>query len=278
MIQKVSIPKGSVQETLLLPLWGRAYETQRPEPRLRDDKAVEIMAKVDYDFSKIHKTQAMSQHGWVARSLHTDKLAKEFIDKHPQASIVNLGCGLDTTFSRIDNGSITFYELDFPDVIELRKHFYTDNDRHISIASSFHDTGKWFDKIKVADGLLFLAGGVFMYSGEEQMKKFFIATADYFKNCEFYFDAMSPLGVKIAKKMVLKKGGMDSLENLEGWALKPAQAIEKWDKRFKIISSIPIYQGMSKGLPLRTKLMFSITNLLKVAPMVHLKIKTAEQE
>lgn len=276
MEHKISITKGSVQETLLLPLWGRAYETQQAEPRLIDNKAVEIMDKVDYDFSTIHETQAMSQHGWVARSLHTDKLAKEFIKKHPKATIVNLGCGLDTTFSRIDNGEITFYELDFSDVIELRKHFYEDSDRHISIASSFHDTDKWFDKINVVDGLLFLAGGVFVYSTEEQMKKFFIATTDYFKNCEFYFDAMSPLGLKIGKKMVLKKGGMDFFKDSEGWALKPVKSIEKWDERIKVISSIPMNKGMNKRIPFKMKLMSAISTILNVAPMVHLRIGKEE--
>lgn len=271
--EKISVVKGSVQETLLLPLWGRAYETQQARPRLVDDKAVEIIGKIDYDFSTIHETQAVSQHGWVARSLHTDRLVLEFIKKHPKGTIVNIGCGLDTTFSRIDNGEITFYELDFPDVIELRKHFYDDSERHISIASSLHDTDKWFDKIKVVDGLLFLAGGVFVYSTEAQMKKFFKATADYFKECEFFFDALSPLGLKIAKKMVLKKGGMDFLKDSEGWTLKSVESLEKWDKRFKVISSTPIHKGMGKGLPLKMKLMFLMTNILKVAPMVHLRIE-----
>jgi len=124
MDQKVRIKKGTIQETLLLPLWGRAYETRKNRPRLIDENAVEIIQKIDYDFSNIEKTQSMSQHGWVARSLHTDKVAHEFIEKHPKASIVNIGCGLDTTFSRIDNGKIMFYELDLPDVIDLRKNFY----------------------------------------------------------------------------------------------------------------------------------------------------------
>lgn len=272
MQHKMTVTKSSVQETLLLPLWGRAYETQREKPRLIDHKAVEIMDTVDYDFSTIYETQELSQHGWVARSLHTDKLVKAFIKKHPRATIVNLGCGLDTTFSRIDNGKITFYELDFPDVIALRQHFYEDNDRHISIASSLHDTENWFNQINVVDGLLFLAGGVFIYSTEEEMKTFFITVANHFNNCEFYFDAMSPLGLKIAKKMVLKKGGMDFFQDKEGWAISSVKSMESWDSRIKILSSTPMNKGMAKGFSLKTKLMFMISNVLNVAPMVHLRI------
>lgn len=273
MNRKISITKGSVQETLLLPLWGRAYETLQVKPRLFDPKAVEIMKSIDYDFSTIIETQAMSQHGWVARSLHTDRRVREFIKRYPRATIVNLGCGMDTTFSRVDNGRINFYELDFPDVIELRKNFYKDSERHSSIASSFHDTEKWFHKIKVIDGLLFLAGGVFVYSSEKQMKKFFIAVADYFGNCEFYFDAMSPLGLKIGKKMVLKKGGMDFFKDSEGWAVKSVKSLEKWDRRIKVVSSIPMNKGMSKRLPLLTRIMFLIPNILNIAPMVHLRVE-----
>jgi O-methyltransferase involved in polyketide biosynthesis len=269
MEQKIEIKKGNVQETLLLPLWGRAFETKKANPRLKDKKAVEIIEKLDYDFSKIEETQALSQHGWVARSLHTDKLVLEFIKKHPQATIVNIGCGMDTTFSRVDNGKITFYELDFPDVIELRKNFYKDTERHISIASSFLET-EWFKKIKVIEGVLFIAGGVFYYVSEEQIKGFFIAAADYFGNCEFYFDSMSPMGIKIASKKVLKSGGLG--DAYTPWGLKPVKSVEAWDDRIKVVSAVPMYKGMKKGIPFKTKLILSIPDLLGVCSMVHMRI------
>jgi O-methyltransferase involved in polyketide biosynthesis len=212
----------------------------------------------------------MSQHGWVARSLHTDRIALEFIEKHPKATIVNIGCGLDTTFSRIDNGKIVFYELDLPDVIALRKNFYEDSDRHKSISSSFLDT-EWFEKINVCDGLLFLAGGVFYYFNEEQIKPFFIKAADHFKKCDFFFDSLSPMGMKIAKKQVLKKGGM-GLSMDGGWGLKPVQSLEKWDKRIKVINAIPMSKGMKKGVPLHFKIISTITDILGVCSMVHMRI------
>ena len=274
MNQKIKIKKGTVEETLILPLWGRAYETQKQNPRLIDENAVKIIKKIDYDFSEIEKTQAMSQHGWVARSLHTDRTAREFIKQHPEATIVNIGCGLDTTFSRIDNRKIMFYELDLPDVIELRKNFYEESDRHISIASTFLDT-TWFEEIEVRDGLLFLAGGVFMYFNEKQMKEFFIKVADYFKECDFYFDSLSPMGMKIAKKQVLKKGGMGmSMDG--GWSLKPVKTLEKWDKRIKVIDAISMMKGIYKGLPLKTKLIFLIPDMLGVCSMVHMRIGSSQ--
>ncbi|PIE68612.1 MAG: hypothetical protein CSA21_06370 [Deltaproteobacteria bacterium] len=273
MRQKISVKQGTVEETLLLPLWGRAYETQRKNPRLMDAKAVEIIKAIDYDFSQIEKTQSLSQHGWIARSWHTDKMARAFIEKHPEATIVNIGCGLDTTFSRIDNGKILFYELDLPDVIRLRKHFYQDSERHQSIAASFLETA-WFENIVVKDGLLFLAGGVLMYFEEEQIREFFLAVADHFGACEFYFDALSPACMKMAKKAVLKKGGMGmNLEN--GWGLKPVKSLETWDNRIRVIDAIPIHKGAKTGISLRQKIMLTISDLLGFCSMVHMRIETA---
>ncbi len=271
MEPKISIRKGGVQETLLLPLWGRAHETGKEKPRLVDSKAVEIIERLDYDFSAIAETQSMSQHGWVARSLHTDNMAREFIRRHPEAAIVNIGCGMDTTFSRIDNGTITFYELDLPDVIELRGHFFEDSERHRSIASSFLET-EWFEQIRVRDGLLFLAGGVLYYFAEEQIKSFFIAVADHFRKCELYFDSLAPMALKMAKKQVLKKGGMGVAMD-DGWGLKPVHSLEKWDPRIKVIRATPMYAGMKKGLPLRTKLGLSVLDILGACSMVHVRIE-----
>jgi O-methyltransferase involved in polyketide biosynthesis len=238
------------------------------------NSAVEIIKAIDYDFSTIEETQSMSQHGWVARSLHTDRMALEFIEEHPQATIVNIGCGMDTTFSRIDNGEIMFYELDLPDVIALRKNFYQDSDRHRSIASSFLDT-EWFEDIEVRDGLLFLAGGVFYYFVEDQIKKFFIKAADYFTECDFVFDSLSPLGIKIGKKAVLKKGDMGmSMDG--GWGLKPIRTLEKWDNRIKVVSAMSLSKGMYKGLSLKEKLIFLIPDMLGISAMVHMRIESSQ--
>ncbi|PID94224.1 MAG: hypothetical protein CSA95_04085 [Bacteroidetes bacterium] len=272
---KIKVKKGTVEETLLLPLWGRAYETQKKNPRIIDNKAVEIMSKLDYDFSDIAKTQTISQHGWVARCMHMDKLVEEFITKYPEATIVNIGCGMDTTFSRVDNGQIRFYELDLPDVIALRKNFYADSERHQSIASSFLET-EYFKQIAVKKGLLFLAGGVFMYFTEEQMKTFFKQVADSFPKCDFYFDALTPKGFNIAKKQVLKKGGM-SMALDGGWSLADAKDLEEWDKRFHLIKYKPMYKGTKKHIPLMHKIILTITDTINMGGMIHLRINEEDK-
>jgi O-methyltransferase involved in polyketide biosynthesis len=254
----------------LLPLWGRATETRKNNPRLKDQKAVEIIDQLGYDFSTISKTQSMSLHGWVARCLHIDKTVTQFIEKYPEATIINLGCGLDTTFERIDNGKIKFFELDFPEVIELRKSFFRDTERHKSIASSFLET-TWYDEIGKPKGLLCIAGGVLYYSEGEQIKKFFISMADHFGQCDFFFDTLSPLGIKVGNKQVLKKGGIDIV--LAGWGLKRIKSLEEWDDRIKVVAAKPMYKRMKKGLPLMQKLFLTIPDLLGVCHMVYVRIE-----
>ncbi len=48
---------GSVQETMLIPLYGRALETARRRPIVRDSKAAEIVDGLDYDWVKFRRAR-----------------------------------------------------------------------------------------------------------------------------------------------------------------------------------------------------------------------------
>ena len=178
MMDKIEMKLGKKQETLLLPLWGRAVESKKDKPRLIDTKAIEIVDSLDYDFSLMSKNISwVSQLAWVARSIHVDRTIRNFIANHPSASIVNIGCGLDTTFERIDTGRIICYDLDLPDVIELRKKYFREGERRKFISCSFFDTS-WYHQIDTQGGVLLIAAGVFYYFEEKQIIDFFIRVAD----------------------------------------------------------------------------------------------------
>jgi O-methyltransferase involved in polyketide biosynthesis len=271
MVEKIRIELGKVQETLLLPLWGRAVESQKKEPRLIDRMAVEIIDKIDYDFSRITgNISYISQYAWVARGLHVDRFIMDFIKVHPGATVVNIGCGLDTTFERIDNGKILFYDLDLPDVIDLRKKLFRNVARRKLIACSFLDS-KWFNQIQIRGGLLIIAAGVFYYFDQKQIKEFFISLAGRFSACELFFDAASPLGVRVANEQVIQSGGMHETTILK-WGIKSAKVIEKWDQRIHLEKEFPMFKGMKKGFPLKMKYGFWMSDVLRIMLMVHLKI------
>jgi len=266
-----AVELGGVQETLLLPLWGRAVETRKARPLLVDQTAVRIIETLDYDFSTIAQgISPITQLAWIARSLHMDRTIQEFLKHHPNATFVNLGCGLDTTFERVDNGRLCWYDLDFPDVVELRRKFITESDRRKFIASSLLDNA-WSRQLKTADAIFFLAAGVLYYLEESQVKAFLIKLADGFAGSEIVFDACSPLGLKMANKKVIKAGGMDESAILK-WELHRAQDMRSWDSRIAVIADYPIFRNVKHGLSIHEKWGTFLSDLLRIMSIVHLRL------
>lgn len=273
MKEKIAIELGNVQKTLLLPLWGRAMESQKEKALLNDKTAVEIIQKIDYDFETLLKgINEVSVMGWVCRSLLMDEAIRGFIARHPGATVVNIGCGLDTTFERIDNGYIRWFDLDLPDTIELRRKFIKETGRRKFIVSSFLDED-WLKKLVVADNILFVSAGVFYYFEEKQIQSFFQRVADLFPGCEMVFDASTPIGIKMANKMVIKNAGLDERSYLK-WGLKKSVVLQNWDNRIKIIKQQSLFKNIRTKLKFQTKVKLFISDMFKMQYLVHLKIET----
>ena len=128
--------------------------------------------------------------------------------------------------------SIRWYDLDLPDVIELKKKFLNESDNRKYIPCSFLDT-KWFDDIIIKDKVLFIATGVFVYFEESVIKEFIIKVADRFNESELFFDVTSPKGVEIANQ-VIQKSGLDSRSFFK-WGLTDKAIIQSWDNRINLI-------------------------------------------
>ena len=274
MSEKMKINLGDVQKTLLLPLWGRAVETKKKEPLLVDRTAVEIMDTIDCDFSAITRNLSeISQLGWIGRSLSFDKIINGFIKKRPKATIVNIGCGFDTTFERIDNGTIEWFDLDLPDVIEVRKQFIRESARRKFIAQSFLDD-EWLNLLKNKEDILFIAAGVLYYFEEQEIRDFLGKIVATFPECEIAFDATSPIGMRMANKMVIKNSGMDEKSFLK-WGLKSANELLQWDARMEITEEFSCFENVRIGLPYKIRIEILLSDILKMQYTVHLKIRSA---
>jgi O-methyltransferase involved in polyketide biosynthesis len=273
MPDKIVVELGDVQRTLFLPLWGRAIESMKEDPLLADQTAAQIINKIDYDFSIMARNlDDLTQFAWIARSLLMDRIINEFLKIHPKGTIVNIGCGLDTTFDRVDNGKLHWFDLDLPDVIELRKKFIPQNQRRILIACSFLDNA-WFHQLKTEENVLFMAAGVFYYFEQAQIKEFFGRIANLFPGSEMVFDASSPLGVKMANKLVIKNSGLDERSFLK-WGLRNTKEIQRWDNRIRILAEYAYFRNMKKGLTLRNRIGGFISDALKIQWLIHLKFQS----
>jgi O-methyltransferase involved in polyketide biosynthesis len=272
MNDKIDFELGNIQKTLLLPLWGRAFESTKTNPILLDTKACEIIKSINYDFESLScKMKRLSQLAWIARCVNIDRTLNDFIGIHHDATIVNIGCGLDTTFDRIDNGNIFWYDLDLPDVIALRSKFICETGRRKFISSSFLDYG-WFDYLKDARNIFFISAGVFYYFEENDIKDFFINIAGKFPGSEMIFDASSKLGVKVSNKKVIEDSGLDERSYLK-WSIEKSKEIKKWDKRIKILEEYNMFGGIRKYLSFEEKIGTLISDFLNIMYMVHLRFK-----
>ncbi|MEO1270667.1 MAG: class I SAM-dependent methyltransferase [Myxococcota bacterium] len=157
----MKVELGPVQETLLIPLLGRARETQKPKGLVRDPKAVEIVEKLDYDFAKWEG--ARSLQGSVFRTRMYDQEVEAFLKAHPDGTVVELGCGLNTRFERLDNGRARWFDLDLPDTMQLRQTFFEDVPRRTMITASVTDT-EWHAEVQATGGpWIFLSEAVLIY-------------------------------------------------------------------------------------------------------------------
>ena len=171
---KYKIEKNTVQETLILPLYSRKLCTELYPDIYSDKTALELINQIDYDFSEAEKSSQslMQRLGALEVATRQSDLAfevRDYLKKHPNAAVVNLGCGLDSTGRNCDNGSCKIYNLDFPDVIELRNKLLPAGEREKNIACNINDI-QWFDKIDASNGAVFFASGVFYYFLNDEVK------------------------------------------------------------------------------------------------------------
>lgn len=202
----------SVQATMLIPLWGRAHMSRLYPDVLNDTEAIRIVKNCDFDFSALEKAYGeYGGLGCIMRARHIDARVKRYIEKHPGGSVVNIGTGLDTTFSRVDNGKIKWYNLDLPDAIAYRRTLIPPSERSVDIAKSMFDY-TWFDDIdiKTNESILLVAGGVFYYFEEAQIKELVQKLIARFPCGELFFDAASVFGVRVSNRMVRKSGNKDA--------------------------------------------------------------------
>ena len=205
---KYKIEKNTVQETLILPLYSRKLCTELYPNLYRDETAVRLIDQIDYDFSEAEKNSRslMQRFGALEVAMRQNDLAfevQEYLKTHPCAAVVNLGCGLDNTGRACDNGRCKIYNLDFPDVIALRKQLLPAGEREQNIPCDLKDPA-WFSKIDASGGAVFFASGVFYYFLTEQVKALVQAMADAFPGSMLVFDAANRTAVKMIAKTWLR--------------------------------------------------------------------------
>lgn len=229
---------NDISETLLIPLYMRAKESRRGKDAIvHDPMAQALVEQIEYDYSKFDAAK-MSEIGCAIRCRFFDDIVKNFVNSHSNPVIVNIGCGLDARCQRTVDGkkNVTFYSLDLPDTINLRRHFIPETSNETYISESMFDTC-WMERLckeHPGSDILLIAEGVIMYFDEATLRQFFNDLCDRFSNAEIWFDTMGTLGVKNQNKH-------DALKNMEAsfkWGINDGKVLESWNQRLHLIEQV----------------------------------------
>ena len=239
MPEKIIQALDGVSETLLMTLYVRARESQRPDGMIRDERAVAMVNQIACDFSRLR----MQRHDEVAvimRMRKFDGQVRNFLARNPDAVVVHIGCGLDTRFERVDDGRVAWFDLDMPDVIELRQKLIRDEcDRYHTLSTSVFDDG-WMETVDHLKPrpILFLAEGVFPYFEEAQVKSLFIKLRERFPGSELVCDAHTPF-VIWADNLHL---AFAKIKARLHWSIKQGRDVEGWAEGIRLLDEWNYYE------------------------------------
>jgi methyltransferase (TIGR00027 family) len=193
---------SDISSTMLVTLYCRAMESRSPDPVINDPEAVRIAdvinsrlaASKDRLYTELGQGK-LNKRLSVFISLRAKKFddyARAFLLGNPGGTVVNLGCGLDTRFWRIDDGKMRFYDLDLPEVIEIKRKLCSETERYHMIASSVLDDN-WLSLLKkqAAGPVLFLAEGLFMYLEKKDVKYLVLKLQSSFPGCELVCEVVN---------------------------------------------------------------------------------------
>ena len=236
---KYEIRKNTVQETLMIPLYGRKMCSELYPKLFRDQTAIRLIEQVDYDFSALaaKSKSLMQRFGFLECAMRQNDLAfevRDYLKTHPNAAVVNLGCGLDDTGRACDNGKCRIYNLDFPEVIAVRDQLLPAGEREENVACNLNDTS-WFQKIDASGGAVFFAAGVFYYFLTDEVRALVNAMVNAFPGGKLVFDAAGRSAVKLMLKTWIRTAKIQDVGAY--FAVSDAKAeLSKWNANMSVSS------------------------------------------
>ena len=243
--KKFHIEKNTVQETLIIPLFGRLICSERYPHLFKDPEARRICESLDYDFTEKRKRMESPAGLFgaleVAQRQYDLKYEVEaYLRDHPNAAVVNLGCGLDDTFRKADNGTCTGYNLDLPDVIDIRNELLPAGEREHNIPCDLNDHS-WMDKIDGSAGAVFFASGVFYYLRTDEVNDLFCRMAEKFPGAILVFDCCNQRGAKMMRSTWLKEAGITDVNAF--FSLEDERELTDWSKQFRSVTAKSYMRG-----------------------------------
>lgn len=238
MSEKPSL--SGVPETMLQTIYARAKET-KTRGAIKDSKAVEIVEKLNYDFSLADKDTAMHD-GVIARTIVLDRLAEKYLSKNHGLAVVNIACGLDTRCYRM-KGYSHWYNLDLPETIDVRRKILSPTKTISQIGMSAMDD--WGSEISLENkSALIIIEGLTMYLSEKDVKRIFEIISKRFEHAVVLVEIMNPI---VAKR--IKEKSIEGSKAKFTWGMKNGKEFSKLVPDFRFKEEHSLTEGMAEFAP-----------------------------
>jgi O-methyltransferase involved in polyketide biosynthesis len=262
MNEKTRVTLTPEQETLLIPLYTKA---QPDNPLFFDLTAQDILKRVDYDFKGLrvpYKTVILV----CQRAKKLDAVTRTFLAENPGGVVLHLGCGLDGRFWRVDDGKVSWYDLDMPPVVALRKQFYPENERYHMIAASVIDLA-WVDTVEARGRpVLAVAEGLLMYLDKAEVKRLLLRLQAAFPGCCLIGDVFSRMTARSAPRHPSLKHTGATL----GWGVDDPHEIEAWSPGIRLLEEWYFTQDPDLArLSLGYRLVYKLAGAFKMVQRAH---------
>lgn len=223
---------GSVEWTNLCTLYLRACDGRSARPILGDAAAVAAVDRIDYDWPRMRRSLRPGINQWLvaSRAARLDAWSADFLRRHPDASVLHLGCGMDTRALRLrPPPGVRWFDIDRPEVIALRRRLYGDRDGYRMIGASVTEDS-WPAEIPADRPALVVAEGLLMYLREAEVATLLRRLTDRFPAGEMLFDTLAPAGPRLSR--FFTKG-------IVTWGIADARELQEWEPRMRFLEDAP---------------------------------------
>jgi O-methyltransferase involved in polyketide biosynthesis len=222
-------------------LYGRAVQSRWKNPVLRDPWAEKAIQHLDYDFNRLYPGafgQTIRDIGCIViatRAATFDRLAARYLEDHPDAIVLHLGCGMDSRVFRVDPPpSVTWFDVDYPDVIELRQRLYPERSSYHLVGTALEDLS-WLDTVPGDRPALIVGEGVFPYLPEDTVRALLHAFTQRFPAGQLIFDAMPTFIVRRGSNVA------DTGASYK-WALDDPDDLERLAPRLELVKEFSVHE------------------------------------
>ncbi len=263
----------SVSGTLYVPMLGRIYASRHHPDVVNDEKALMLEKKIPALAEMFKGQTEYTLMASAVRSMNVDAVVKAFLEANPDGVIVNLGCGLETTFFRSDNGRALWLELDLPAVIELREALLGKAERDVSISASVFED-EWLETVRSSAGgkaVLFTASGLFHYFAKPQVLELIRRIASV-PNAVLVFDAVNSIGMKRMAGYMKQFGHEDAAMH---FYVDDAKTLAKEiSDTISVIEERPYFSrvGNRREMKIRTRIAMAVSDSFRMLKMITLKL------